>query len=74
MHSQMKELRQMRQAWTCEKSDCIGFAKLMVDYFNYGNKDGSDFDSQMGKMEQFCKENDLNSKSMKEAHYLCIQL
>lgn len=28
----------------------------------------------MVKMEEFCRENDLNSKSMKEAHFLCIQL
>ena len=58
-----------------EKSDCIGFTKMMADYFNFVNKQGTTAtDETFSRCDHFCKEFDINAKVMKEAHFLCIQL
>lgn len=71
MHAKMKELRKLRAAWTSEKSDCIGFAKLMTDFFNFVNSAAG---QALERSDEFCKVHDLNAKVMKEVHLLCIQL
>jgi len=43
----------------------------MVDYFNYINKEP---EHSIQRVEDFCKQNDLNSKEMKEVHFLVLQL
>lgn len=73
MHAQLKELRKSRAQWTSEKSDCIGFAKMLVDYFNFVNSDATGApDEAFSRCDEFCRQNDLNPKVMKEAHFLCI--
>jgi len=36
-HERVRETRQSREKWTSEKSDCITYVKLMVDYFSWVN-------------------------------------
>lgn len=71
MHEQLKGIRKARAAWTSDKSDCIGLAKLMADYFNFVN---ADLASSLQRADDFCSAHELNSKVMKEAHFLCLQL
>ena len=37
-HDRLKEIKAIRVKWESDKSDCISYAKLMVDYFAYVNK------------------------------------
>ena len=63
-HDRLKEIKAIRVKWESEKSDCISYAKLMVDYFAYLNKNSSGEESHptedyFGKLESrmqtFCE-------------------
>lgn len=80
-HDRLKEIKAIRVKWESDKSDCISYAKLMVDYFAYVNKNsqGQESDSKddyfsklESRMQTFCEQNHLQLKSIKEVHYLCI--
>ena len=45
-HDQLKNIKAIRAKWESDKSDCISYAKLMVDYFSYVNKAGNDEESK----------------------------
>jgi hypothetical protein len=60
----LKEQRVARQKWTSDKSDAIGYAKLMVDYFNFIHEASEEddqtkgtFEKAMARLETFCAEN-----------------
>ena len=42
----MKAQRGIREKWISEKSDCLEYVNLMVDYFNYVNSESEEGDSQ----------------------------
>ena len=80
-HDRLKEIKAIRSKWECDKSDCISYTKLMIDYFSYVNKTVSTKDKEDGcidfgkleeRMQNFCEQNHLQLKSIKEIHYLCI--
>lgn len=54
----------------------IAYAKMMCDYFEYVNNQESNgqFDKISRRMEEFCMDNKLQVKAIKEVHYLCLQL
>ena len=76
-HARMKLLREKRATWQNEASDCILYANLLVDYFNYikeTSEPTSSFAQVENRIEEFCRVNNLQTKAIKEVHYLCIQL
>ena len=63
-HDRLKQIKAIRAKWESDKSDCISYAKLMVDYFTYVNKNsqGQESDSKddyfsklESRMQTFCE-------------------
>lgn len=51
------------------------YANLMVDYFNFlGKSDSQAYQVLEPRIDLFCNQYSLQSKAIKEIHYLCIQL
>jgi uncharacterized protein (DUF305 family) len=76
---QIEQMRAERGKWESKRSELISYAKMMCDYFKYVNSPEntlsshySSFDKVTRRMEQFCQDNNLQVKAIKEVHYLCL--
>ena len=74
------QIKKSREHYSSTRSELITYCKLLCMYFNHLNQNRAKF-KKMDEfqiveklMEEFCEENNLLLKSMKEIHYLCIQL
>ena len=75
-------IKQSRKHFESEKSELLSLCKLMVLYFNYINENKTQ--PEYSKQEefqvvellitQFCEQNGLVTKAIKEIHFLCLQL
>jgi hypothetical protein len=70
-------IKQSRKQFESNKSELISLCNLMCMYFSFLNEkseDKEEFGRVEALIEQFCNENSLQVKPMKEIHFLCLQL
>lgn len=76
------QVKKCREEFSSPNSELITYCKLLSLYFNHINSNKSakrfkgmdEFQVVEELMQQFCNEKMLLLKSMKEVHYLCLQL
>lgn len=52
----IKAIKEQKAQWQNEKSDCLVYANLLVDYFNYMPK-GKSFEEVEVRINEFCSLN-----------------
>ena len=56
---EIDKLRAERGKWMSKRSELIQYAKMMCDYFNFVNADGSQYERMEERMNRYCFENKL---------------